>query len=137
MFQERERDHICGCARCTSRVKDYKYRATLKKEAADYSEMLVNTKLSLDNINYLISVILILTEPTTSISTQKGGGGNFLVQQRRKCPALLRITSKDLAHFRKVSISRSYAFYNLPARNTSSCVRFNFTETCTHQPRPS
>ena len=47
MFQERERDHICGCAKCTSPIKDYKYRATLKKEAADYSEMLVNTKPSL------------------------------------------------------------------------------------------
>ena len=91
MFQERERDHICGCARCTSRVKDYKYRATLKKEAADYSEMLVNTKLSLDNINYLISVILIPTEPTTSISTQKGGGGEFSCTTKKKMPR----TSED------------------------------------------
>jgi hypothetical protein len=61
MFQERERDHICGFAKCTSPVKDYKYRDTLKKEAADYSEMFVNTKLSLDNVNYLMSVLLIST----------------------------------------------------------------------------
>jgi hypothetical protein len=78
MLQERERDHICGCTKCTGPVKDYKYRAALKKEAADYSEMLVNTKLSLDNINYLISVLPISTESTTSVSTQKGGENNFL-----------------------------------------------------------
>ena len=93
MFQERESDHICGCAKCTSPIKYYKYKATLKKEAADYSEMLVNTKLSLYKVNYLISVLLISTESTTSVSTQKCWGKK-IVEQRKKIPP----TSGDHIH---------------------------------------